>query len=51
MTDVFHCASEKAWFFNHFGQPGRWITADLYLEQCNYWVKASKLLNYFQNFT
>ncbi|KZT63639.1 hypothetical protein DAEQUDRAFT_680057, partial [Daedalea quercina L-15889] len=36
-------ALEKAWFVNRWGSPGRWIAADLYLEQCNYWVKVSVL--------
>ena len=49
LTDALHRASEKAWFYNRFGQPGRWIAADLYLEQCNYWVKVSLIiLNYLQ---
>ncbi|KAH9912507.1 uncharacterized protein B0H18DRAFT_1216979 [Fomitopsis serialis] len=32
-------ALEKAWFVNRWGVHGRWIAADLYLEQCNFWVK------------
>ncbi|TFY63199.1 hypothetical protein EVJ58_g3390 [Rhodofomes roseus] len=32
-------ALEKAWFVNRWGLPGRWIAADLYLEQLNFWVK------------
>ncbi|KAH9922988.1 uncharacterized protein B0H18DRAFT_935100 [Fomitopsis serialis] len=34
-------ALEKAWFVNRWGVHGRWIAADLYLEQCNFWVKVS----------
>jgi len=40
MTDALCRACEKAWFFNRYGRAGRWIAADLYLEQCNYWVKV-----------
>ncbi|KAF8176951.1 hypothetical protein BJ912DRAFT_857190 [Pholiota molesta] len=32
-------ALEESWFVNRWGLPGRWIAADLYLEQLNYWVK------------
>ncbi|TFY62409.1 hypothetical protein EVJ58_g3868, partial [Rhodofomes roseus] len=39
VTDVMRAALEKAWFVNRWGKPGRWIAADLYLEQCNFWVK------------
>ncbi|KAH9837857.1 uncharacterized protein C8Q71DRAFT_857035 [Rhodofomes roseus] len=38
-TDAMRAVLEKAWFVNRWGKPGRWIAADLYLEQCNYWVK------------
>jgi len=40
MTDALRRAHEKAWFFNRYGRVGGWIGADLYLEQCNYWVKV-----------
>lgn len=33
-------ALERAWFVNRWGLDGRWIAADLYLEQCNFWVKV-----------
>jgi hypothetical protein len=46
MTDALRQALEKAWFCNHFGKLGRWIATDLYLEQCNYWVKVSEILHY-----
>jgi hypothetical protein len=32
---------ERSWFFNRWGKEGRWIAADLYLEQLNFWVKVS----------
>ncbi|KJA15502.1 hypothetical protein HYPSUDRAFT_103171, partial [Hypholoma sublateritium FD-334 SS-4] len=28
-------ALEKSWFVNRWGLPGRWIAADLYVEQLN----------------
>lgn len=33
-------ALEAAWFVNRSGKPGRFIAADLYLEQLNFWVKV-----------
>ncbi|KAI0317122.1 hypothetical protein OF83DRAFT_1172279, partial [Amylostereum chailletii] len=30
---------EQSWFVNRWGLPGRWIPADLHLEQNNFWVK------------
>jgi len=36
---------ERSWFVNRFGQDGRWIAADLYLEQLNFWVKVRPILN------
>lgn len=33
-------ALEQSWFVNRWGLPGRWIAADLYLEQLNFWVKV-----------
>lgn len=39
-TPALRAALEWAWFMNRFGLPGRWIAADLYLEQLNYWVKV-----------
>ncbi|KAF8959381.1 hypothetical protein BDZ97DRAFT_1761417 [Flammula alnicola] len=32
-------ALERSWFVNRWGLPGRWIAADLYVEQLNFWVK------------
>ncbi|PPQ79975.1 hypothetical protein CVT24_003795 [Panaeolus cyanescens] len=32
-------ALERSWFVNWWGIPGRWIAADLYVEQLNFWVK------------
>ena len=40
LTDDLRKALERAWFVNRWGIPHRWIAADLYLEQCNYWVKV-----------
>ncbi len=37
-------ALERSWFVNRWGKPGRWIAADLYLEQCNFWVKVREHL-------
>ena len=34
-------ALERSWFVNRWGKARRWIAADLYLEQCNFWVKVS----------
>ncbi len=42
LTNDLRKALERAWFVNRWGLPGRWITADLFLEQCNFWVKVSK---------
>ncbi|KAI0691455.1 hypothetical protein C8T65DRAFT_745440 [Cerioporus squamosus] len=39
LTEDLRCALERAWFVNRSGCPRRWIAADLYLEQCNFWVK------------
>ncbi|KAL1686920.1 hypothetical protein GGG16DRAFT_105392 [Schizophyllum commune] len=39
MTDDIRRALEKAWFINRSGLDGRWIASDLWLEQCNYYVK------------
>ena len=39
-------ALEKSWFVDRWGKPGRWIAADLYLEQCNFWVKVRKDATY-----
>ncbi|KAI1781804.1 hypothetical protein LXA43DRAFT_907676, partial [Ganoderma leucocontextum] len=41
LTDELRKALERSWFVNRWGLPGRWIAADLFLEQCNYWVKVS----------
>lgn len=43
LHDTLRAALERAWFVNRWGKPGRWIAADLYLEQCNYWVKVSTI--------
>lgn len=40
MGDEMRKALERAWFVNRWGIAGRWIAADLYLEQCNFWVKV-----------
>ncbi|KAI1795010.1 hypothetical protein LXA43DRAFT_939422 [Ganoderma leucocontextum] len=40
LSDELRAALERAWFVNRWGEPGRWIAADLYLEQCNFWVKV-----------
>ncbi|PPQ97814.1 hypothetical protein CVT26_012914 [Gymnopilus dilepis] len=39
LTDMLRKALERAWFVNRWGLPRRWIPADLYVEQLNYWVK------------
>ncbi|KII95851.1 hypothetical protein PLICRDRAFT_170448 [Plicaturopsis crispa FD-325 SS-3] len=39
VTQSLRVALEKAWFVNRWGLDGRWIPADLYLEQLNFWVK------------
>ncbi|KAM5539821.1 hypothetical protein V8D89_006634 [Ganoderma adspersum] len=39
LSNALRAALERAWFVNRWGEPGRWIAADLYLEQCNFWVK------------
>ncbi|TFK81403.1 hypothetical protein K466DRAFT_502176 [Polyporus arcularius HHB13444] len=41
LPDALRKALERSWFVNRWGRPGRWIAADLYLEQCNFWVKVS----------
>ena len=40
LTDDLRKALERAWFVNRWCLPGRWIAADLFLEQCNFWVKV-----------
>ncbi|KII86340.1 hypothetical protein PLICRDRAFT_177892 [Plicaturopsis crispa FD-325 SS-3] len=40
VTQSLRAALEKAWFVNRWGLDGRWIPADLYLEQLNFWVKC-----------
>ena len=42
-TEAMRRALEKAWFVNRSGLDGRWIASDLWLEQCNYYVKVSRL--------
>jgi hypothetical protein len=42
LTPPLRDALEKAWFVNRWGQDGRWIAADLYLEQLNFWVKVCR---------
>ncbi|KII94572.1 hypothetical protein PLICRDRAFT_97172, partial [Plicaturopsis crispa FD-325 SS-3] len=42
VTEALRAALEKAWFVNRWGLDGRWIPADLYLEQLNFWVKVSR---------
>ncbi|KII84368.1 hypothetical protein PLICRDRAFT_59103, partial [Plicaturopsis crispa FD-325 SS-3] len=39
LTTALRTALEKSWFVNRWGIDGRWIPADLYLEQLNFWVK------------
>ncbi|KAI0063040.1 hypothetical protein BV25DRAFT_1765596, partial [Artomyces pyxidatus] len=39
LQPVVRDALEQAWFVNRWGLPGRWIAADLYVEQLNFWVK------------
>ncbi|KAI0318809.1 hypothetical protein OF83DRAFT_1170743 [Amylostereum chailletii] len=39
LTSASREALEQSWFVNRWGRPERWIAADLYLEQLNYWVK------------
>ncbi|KAI0044636.1 hypothetical protein FA95DRAFT_1496718, partial [Auriscalpium vulgare] len=41
LTPALRDALESAWFVNRWGLPGRWIAADLYVEQLNFWVKVS----------
>ncbi|KAI0038105.1 hypothetical protein FA95DRAFT_1506067, partial [Auriscalpium vulgare] len=41
-------ALEQAWFVNRWGLSGRWIPADLYLEQLNFWVKVSSSVHFGQ---
>lgn len=43
LTPKLRNALEKSWFVNRWGKYGRWIAADLYLEQLNYWVKVQGL--------
>lgn len=40
LSDEMREALEQSWFVNRWGLPGRWIAADLYLEQLNFWVKV-----------
>ena len=40
LDDMLRKALERAWFVNRWGLPGRWIPADLYVEQLNFWVKV-----------
>ncbi|KAJ7112391.1 hypothetical protein C8R43DRAFT_903646, partial [Mycena crocata] len=39
LPDKLRRALERSWFVNRWGIIGRAIASDLYLEQCNYWVK------------
>ncbi|KAF8962191.1 hypothetical protein BDZ97DRAFT_1663230, partial [Flammula alnicola] len=39
LDDALRKALEQSWFVNRWGLPGRWIAADLYVEQLNFWVK------------
>ncbi|KAH7905106.1 hypothetical protein BJ138DRAFT_1018176 [Hygrophoropsis aurantiaca] len=39
LSPELRAALEQSWFINRWGLPGRWIAADLYLEQLNFWVK------------
>lgn len=40
LNDDMRRAIERSWFVNRWGLPGRWIAADLYLEQMNLLVKV-----------
>ena len=40
LDDMLRKALERAWFVNRWGLPGRWIPADLYVEQLNFWIKV-----------
>jgi hypothetical protein len=44
LTDPLRRAREKAWFVNRWAKPKRFIAANLYLEQHNFWVKVSQIL-------
>ncbi|KAG6835515.1 hypothetical protein H0H93_000635 [Arthromyces matolae] len=39
-TPELRLALESSWFVNRWGEEGRFIASDLYLEQLNYWVKC-----------
>lgn len=41
LDDMLRKALERSWFVNRWAKEGRWIPADLYLEQLNFWVKVS----------
>ena len=41
LDDMLRNALERSWFVNRWAKEGRWIPADLYLEQLNFWVKVS----------
>jgi hypothetical protein len=42
LPDKLQRALERSWFVNRWGLIGRTIASDLYLEQCNYWVKVCR---------
>jgi len=44
LDDPLRKALERSWFVNQWGKEGRWIPADLYLEQLNFWVKVSNTI-------
>jgi hypothetical protein len=46
LDDMLRKALERSesWFVNRWAKDGRWIPADLYLEQLNFWVKVSNTL-------
>ncbi|KAF8198719.1 hypothetical protein K438DRAFT_1583825 [Mycena galopus ATCC 62051] len=40
LPDKLRQGLERSWFVHRWGLKGRAIASDLYLEQCNYWVKV-----------
>ncbi|KAG6874447.1 hypothetical protein C0992_007674 [Termitomyces sp. T32_za158] len=45
LTPAQRSALEKSWFVNRWGEKGRSIPADLYVEQLNFWIKVGTTLN------
>ncbi|KAK0444523.1 uncharacterized protein EV420DRAFT_1484640 [Desarmillaria tabescens] len=44
LNDALRATLERAWFYNQWGLPERFIATDLYMEQLNYWVKGSGMI-------